>query len=90
MHLVADLVYLQSRAVDNLRYISEVSKMKMHNLVELMYKDSRIDVGMLNAIGIRYRLEEIHQHKKEAREHRNEENNLTKYAVKLVLLKFNG
>ena len=54
-----------------------------------MHKDSRADTGILNAIGVRHRLEEIIHHKREAREHRNKEDNLAKYAVKLVLPKFN-
>ena len=63
--------------------------MKMHNLVKLIYKDSRADVEMLNIISMRYRLEEINRNKREAIEHRNEENDLAKYAVKLVLPKIN-
>ena len=52
VQLVVDLMYLQPRAVDNLRYILEVPKIKMQNLVELMHKDSWADVGMLNTIGV--------------------------------------
>ena len=72
-HSVVDLMYLQPRAADNLRCILEVPKIKMCNLVELMYKDSRADAGMLNAIGVHYKLEEIKRNKREATELENEE-----------------
>ena len=89
IYLVTDLIYLQLRAIDNFRYILEVPKMKIYNLVKIMHKDSRADLGMLNTIGMQCRLKEINRNMREAIEHRNEENDLAKYAIKLVLLKFN-
>ena len=89
-HSVTNLMYLQPRAVDDFRYISEMPKMKIYNLVVLMHKDSRTDIGILNAISAQCRLEEINRNKKDAIEYRNGEDNLAKYAVKLVLPKFNN
>ena len=64
--------------------------MKLYNLVELLVKDPMVNLYNINAIGVRRRLDRVNSMYKEAQAKKGSDKELVKYAVKLLLPKFNG
>ena len=75
--------------VDNLYAVSRVLRMKLHNLVELLVKDSMVDPLELNTIEVRHRLEIVRQKHKNTLARKGSDDKLIRYAVKLSLPTFN-
>ena len=69
--------------------VSEVPRIKLHNLVELLVKDPIVDPLQLNTTGVMHRLEIVHQKYKDALARKGRDDKLIRCIVKLLLLKFN-
>ena len=56
---ISDLLYMQLRIVENILTLSDVLKIKLHNLVKLMHKDRDRDVLFLDTVGIHRWLDKL-------------------------------
>ena len=90
VEVAQNLAYLHSRVADNIRTLARVPKMKLHNLVELLVKDLTVNLSDINAISIQCRLDRVNRMCKDVQAKKGSDEELVKYAVKLLLPKFNG
>ena len=70
--------------------ILDVTKIELHNLVKLIHKDKDAGIFSLDTVEICRRLDNLRCYQEEAIEYRSTEEDLVKYAKKLVLSKFNS
>lgn len=63
--------------------------MKLNKLVELINKNSEVNIDTLNATRVQHKLDELQYQKKEVLERRNGKDDFVKDVVKLALPKFN-
>jgi len=84
------LAFLHPRAVDDLRSITGVPKIKLHQLVEVLKCDDTFQPFGVTPTQVKRRLDLLHMQSMDASEKRDKAETLYKLAMKLSLPKFNG
>lgn len=79
---VYNLAYLQLRIISNVCLILGVLKIKLSNLIELLVKDSLVNLITINVIGARYCLGMVYRKHQGAKTKKVSNDKLVRYTTK--------